>query len=530
MIGKRRMLNVKSLDVLRNPCINTVYISGETKMINLREAVRDAHIISCIAYNGYPKIFEFAIYKFLMLFTQNIYRPTWDEIEDLWGAGKFDMDVFDAYTAKYECDGFSFDLFGDIPFMQMSKKEFAEKEWSGKSEPIAVLDPLLKTGNNEIFFGMTKRDPSKKVEDTYTFSDEKLFASILCAALYPLFTGAGYVPSATGSSGSTPVCALYSGDNLFETLILNYAYMTKQEYENTVPFWEKEDRLPDLTKTPESYLNYACIPSAKISLKDADSAIRVVKGNGLYTSGEKPQELLSDYLVQNDPNLILRETQETATDENGKKTKVSKNIPLTSHKLKKGIYLQLARIDVMRSIDNSKKKLIYDKLELLGLEDKKLTVTFYGQGIKSTSGDYVEIYETFNGIDAVFLSEKSQERARVVTDYISETNQKLAYIYEQYINEIRTKTNKIDSPQKTSDICAEYLDDIREIFLNKYAPVIEGNGDIKDIKLDISRICRDKFASLPVLAGDYITKGKWANILYYSLDALTNPKKKGEKK
>ena len=510
---------MNSFNVLREPCINAIYKSGESKLITLRDVFRDSKQILKFQYNGYPKAFEFALYRLIVLLALRIYRITWDDLEDILKNG-FDMDIFDRYTEKLERDGVSFDLFGDVPFLLTPRADFTKREYN-KTAPLSVLNPFMKTGHNEIFYNIKRKNTIRPVEEGYEFNDEELFAAVVFNALYSMYSGMGSTPCATGSLGGIPVCVLYQGDNLHETIILNMPYMTKREHEDTLPYWERHSRVIDLTKLPESFINYACVPTMKVTLKEAKGAIRVVKCGSLYDKGSKPQDLLKDYLLQRDPNLVTKEFWETATDENGKRVKTAKDIPLTSHALKKGTFLQLARIDSARIISNDRKKLIYDKLDILGLTDKKLTITFYAQAIKSPSGDHVDVCETFSGIDAIFLSDRSQERARLVTAHIDATNDRLAYMYSQYVNDIRTESAGSENAQSTENICAGYLDEIKELFTTKYIPMIEGDGDIQDVLLDISKTCRETFDALPTLQNNYITKGRWSNMLYYSLKKLT---------
>lgn len=490
-------------NVLNTPCINTIYLSGEEKMVSLRAIIKEAHQIKELAYHYSPKMDEFALYKFLILLLQDVYRPLWDDLADLWKRGSFDIEVFDNYVRDFEEGGFSFDLLGDRPFMQMFPQDYSDTEIKDTLSPISCLSPAMRSGNNDVFFGIRRRDGSAPVEESYEMDIERMFASLISTMLFPVFTGSGYCPSATGGSGSTPVCALYSGVNLFETIILNMTDMTSTEYDQTLPFWKQCPHIFCIADMKESYLNYACVPSARIMLVDGDDGIKVLKKSIKYEKGSKPQELLAGYMLLHDPNVI------TKTIKNGE-------APLTAHSIQRGTYLQLSRLDhhIM-----GEKKLIYDKLEEFSETDKKITVSFYGEGVKSTSGDYATIYERFDDIDACFLTQKSQENAHLVTEYIQLSEKELGYATDQYLKHVLTGDANVKAVSRSLSLCQEFIDDMREEFTCRYIGYIESDRIIEIIQ-DINWFCIEKFESQPVIGADYITRGTWSKILKRRLKKL----------
>ena len=490
-------------NVLITPCVNVKYISGQEKLISLRDVVNDAHQIKELAYHYAPKMDEFALYKFMILLLQDVYRPLWDDFSVLWDRGSFDIDMFDSYTKDFEGSGFSFDLLGDRPFMQMFPEDYSNTEIKDVLSPISCLSPAMRSGNNDVFFGIKRKNGLAPVEESYEMDLERMFASLISTMLYPVFTGSGYCPSATGGSGSTPVCALYSGNNLFETIILNMTDMTSKEYSQTLPFWKQCPHTLDIADIKESYLNYACIPSARIMLVDTGDGIKVLKKSIKYEKGNKPQELLAGYMMLHDPNVITKRIKDGEA-------------PLTAHSIQRGTYLQLSRLDHQIM---GEKKLIYDKLEEFGETDKKISISFYGEGVKSTSGGYATIYERFEDIDACFLTQKSQENAHLVTDYIKLSEKELGYATDQYLKHVLTGDANVQAISRSLLLCQEYIDDMREEFTGRYIYAIE-SGKIAETIQDINTLCAAKFESQPVIGADYITRGIWFKILNARLTKL----------
>lgn len=506
-------------NVLITPCVNVKYISGQEKLISLRDVVNDAHQIKELAYHYAPKMDEFALYKFMVLLLQDVYRPLWEDLSDLWNRGSFDIDMFDTYTKDFEDSGFSFDLLGERPFMQMFPQDYSNTEIIDDLSPISCLSPAMRSGRNDVFFGIRRKNGLAPVEESYEMDLERMFASLIRTMLYPIFTGStggsstpsssssriGYCPSATGGSGSTPVCALYSGKNLFETIILNMTDMTSKEYSQTLPFWKQYPHTLSIADIKESYLNYACVPSARIMLVDTGDGIKVLKKSIKYEKGNKPQELLAGYMMLHDPNVITKRIKDGEA-------------PLTAHSIQRGTYLQLSRLDHQIM---GEKKLIYDKLEEFGETDKKISVSFYGEGVKSNSGDYATIYERFEDIDACFLTQKSQENAHLVTDYIKLSEKELRYATDQYLKHVLTGDANVQDVSRSLSLCQEYIDDMREEFTGRYIYAIE-SGEIAETIRDINTLCANKFESQPVIGADYITRGTWSKILKTRLKKLLN--------
>jgi len=516
---------MKSFNVMYDKWIPVELLTGEKITLSLHETVEKMPLIKKISYPGYPKINEFAIYKFLFLFLQNIFRPDSEDIPDMYEEGCLDISKIDTYIEDFEKKGFSFDLYGDTPFMQAWPDDISEKD-SSKVAPISVLNGLLLTGTNPIFFMAPRRNNRKdKVEDMYEMTDAELCINLLGAILFPLFTGAGYVASATGGSGCTPVCALYSGRNLFETFMLNMADMSKEEYRNTVPYWENKSRIPDLTTLKESYINYAVIPSAKFRLFEIDGKTKVLKAICEYPKNAKP-EIFKEYLTRYDPNLLTIETKKSVKSEDGKSESTSTYVPLTAHDTQRpeyrGTFKCLAYLDPMRYIAGGQKQLITSRIQELGLKNGKISVTFYAQGIKTTSNDYADIYETFDNIDPEFLSVRAQERAKIIVSHINRVMEKLKEVTQGYVQEATLhKSDKAMIKKSTHTFCTGFLNDIYQDFINIYVKRIESDEDIKAIIQDIDKSCYKKFKQFPVIAQDYITFGNWSNILFYETNKLT---------
>src|SRR5690349_6515229 len=107
------MSEPRSYDLLCQPWIPIVWKSGAVNKVGIREALKRAAEICCIAHTA-PFI-EFGLYRLLITIVLDAYivaekRPTIGKMRQMIEASKFDECVIQEYLTKY---GEGFELWGD---------------------------------------------------------------------------------------------------------------------------------------------------------------------------------------------------------------------------------------------------------------------------------------------------------------------------------------------------------------------------------------------------------------------------------
>lgn len=256
------------LNVITDKWIRVQNLDGFIEMIGIREAIVNAEKYRCIAMADEDPMYEYCVYRLLGGFVQAAYHID-RQIEWLEDSIPFDASTFDAYVAKCEGNGTSFDVFDkEKPFMQLnwnqlpdSAKKYidmplAETKQKGKAEkPSNFIKPVSKislydvSATNRIFgfqlgknarkYRQAHKNADTAVENQCELSKRDFFLNLLVTQLG--LTPAGSSASVTKRTGSGPVYFVIQGKNLWETLLLNCG----DKYDG-VPIWEWTIYAPEM--------------------------------------------------------------------------------------------------------------------------------------------------------------------------------------------------------------------------------------------------------------------------------------------
>ena len=194
-----------SFNVLEEGWIPVETLDGKRELLGIRQVLEQAHTLRVIR-DASPLI-EYSLYRFLQVFLMDALRPeNSDELEDMLGAGKFDMEAVEAYIATCKAEGVSFDLFDEKrPFLQTIEG------CGDKPGPVSRLDYFIPSGEEHTHFD------HRNIAEIKVSYDEA--ARLLLQHFW--FAGAEGSGYYYGINGNPPYYALVVGDNLFQTLAEN---------------------------------------------------------------------------------------------------------------------------------------------------------------------------------------------------------------------------------------------------------------------------------------------------------------------
>ncbi|MBD3376140.1 type I-E CRISPR-associated protein Cse1/CasA [candidate division KSB1 bacterium] len=235
------------------PCI----VNGRRKELSLKEALIRSHNIREI-HDSSPLV-SISLFKLLLTLIYRIfsfeYRKDWEENwEILWEKRKFNQKKIDEYFRNWKHRFFLFDQ--ERPFYQYPKNNFEKLQ--KKSVSRLAID--FSSGQNPTLFDHTTDDLMLELKPS------EAARLLISQQSYALQEGRGY------SNGplSKGIIVLAVGDNLFETLLLNYCHPDFDRNLAGSPIWEKEELSdPSLNKKrlyPENYMEYLTWQSRKILL------------------------------------------------------------------------------------------------------------------------------------------------------------------------------------------------------------------------------------------------------------------------
>ena len=486
------------------------FIPTDKGMISVFDCIGYAHEVKEIRYSKLP-MFEFCLYRFLIALAMDVYKITDNDLEDLADEGCFDPRVLEDYISKYMKEGFSFELFDEeTPFLQAPKGAFKHPE---KTSPIAVLNPSYLTGNNPIFYGQPVGKYDKKnVQDRYEMDDAELFACLIFDQMYPVYTGAGYAPCLGGCAAGTPISVLYTGKNLFETILLNVPSMKKSEYENALPLWRnKAGYVQDPFTHPQDILSLAFYPSAKIMVtKDKTVLKEAVK----YSEAEKKaKENTNSLFMRNARHLILKEEKEkvyafVATEDTPLWTLLAK---LNPEKITK---------NSMSLIEDAGLKGILSK------EDLHVSIYSY-QLISKQKKTAFSDKQTFC-VSPQMLTIENQDILRMITDFLELATEELQSVMQNYRGYALeyAKTSRDSTVKKNGSFEYDMINGLiryeGDKFVHQMIPqVVNKTASIEEILRQISIDCLVTFRNIPVVRNDYYTKSRYTKDLEKGLERAT---------
>lgn len=194
-----------SYQLLEEPWIPVVDLTGEKKLLGIRTLLEQAHLLQEIS-DPSPLV-EYGLYRLLVVFLMDALRPQdEDELEELLEAKQFPMETIERYISTCQSEGVTFDLFDrERPFLQAPFNE----AWDKQIKPASVLDYTIPSGNNHIHF-----DHRQSEDISFSYAQAARFLPTV-----QLFCTAGVQGYPSGINGAPPYYAVLQGENLFETLI-----------------------------------------------------------------------------------------------------------------------------------------------------------------------------------------------------------------------------------------------------------------------------------------------------------------------
>lgn len=300
------------LNVITDNWIRAQDLDGTIKMIGIREAIVNAEKYRGIVMADEDPMFEYCVYRLLGGFVQAAYNIDY-QIEWLEDSIPFDASAFDAYVAKCEENGTSFDVFDkekpfmqitwdqltdstkkyiDVPLNQLPEKASAKEINASFLKPVSKISLYDVSATNRIFgfqlgknarkYRQTHRNADTAAENQCELSKRDFFLNLLVTQLG--LTPAGSSASVTKRTGSGPVYFVIQGKNLWETLLLNCG----EKYDG-VPIWEWKTYAPEMYCVKNNgWLTELFIPCRNIRYGGVDE-------NGMVTTVYFEDRNFKDY-------------------------------------------------------------------------------------------------------------------------------------------------------------------------------------------------------------------------------------------
>ncbi len=313
---RTRMEKSMHLDVYRAPWIDVKFLDGHEERLSLRDCLEKATLIQSLEIKDARfELDNVAPYTLLTLILGRIYKPDSNDKQDMLSRGSFDLAKIDTYISSCEENGVSFDVFDESrPFLQDPVTRNGSKV-----ESVGMLDPMMVSGNNAVFYGSSRFDGLgdwKTAEDILCMTPSQFIASVTRNHMYSNASGQA---GATGyATAQAPLHCIIYGRNLFETLIISIPSITDKKLSG-VPLWERpyDMSVPEIMEKYGTldYLSLALLPGRSVRFHDIENGmVKSItwKGN-LYkgTAKKEPKEFKESFFKKGGTgfNIIIKETE-----------------------------------------------------------------------------------------------------------------------------------------------------------------------------------------------------------------------------
>ena len=290
------------LDVYRGPWIDAIYQDGHVEKLSLRDCLVQAkNIKSLDIFDANYALDKTVPYTLLTMILGRVFYPSdSDKLVMLANSDGFDMEPIDLYIEECEEKSISFDVFDEhYPFLQdweyQTRQEAKKDKKKVDMTSIGILDPLMVSGNNTVFYHNKNYDTGgDPVQDILFMTPPQYIASVARNHMYHnpsgQSCGTGYSPS------QPPLHCIIHGKNLFETLIISIPNDLCG-----VPLWERkyDMTVPEIVDQYEEidYISAAFLPTTSIRFgKIENGMVKNIFYNGNIYKGkdkEKPKEYAS---------------------------------------------------------------------------------------------------------------------------------------------------------------------------------------------------------------------------------------------
>lgn len=246
---------IATFNLIDEPWIPCIDLKGEPRLLGLRQILLEAHTIRSLNTESPPE--GVAVTRLLLAILHATYRGP-AEVGDwslTWQTGAWDEKIVGGYLDKRKD---RFDLFDkQYPFLQAADERV-------KPKSIAALRHEFASGNNATLFDHTLDDQPPEL------SPAEAARSLLTAMSFGLAGLSGFAEKFTSATCAGGVIFLAQGDNLFETLALNWV---RYDEDSPIPIvgkdraaWETDDPWRPLRTRPLGYLDYLTWPNRRILL------------------------------------------------------------------------------------------------------------------------------------------------------------------------------------------------------------------------------------------------------------------------
>ncbi len=264
-------MNRLSFNVIAEPWIPVIRRDGSRDELGILQCLKQSHELKEI-YDS-ALIIEFGIYRLLVAFVLDILiladrRPEdYLDLKNLIENRQFYTQMIENYTKQ--C-GDVFDLFHpERPFLQ-AKMDTSELK------PLACLFPATPSGTNVSHW-------HHQPEDNFSVSVHEAVRLLTTISPFMIAGGSGLSPSI---NGAPPIYALPTGENVFETIVLNIPLRANQESGNGVIAW-RNDRSPGQERSQATTVESLTWRPRQIQLKpEIDDAGKVYVRSMKFKKGD----------------------------------------------------------------------------------------------------------------------------------------------------------------------------------------------------------------------------------------------------
>lgn len=430
-------------DVLHEPWITARHPDGIMDTFGIYDLLCSAHELTEIV-DANPH-FEFGVYRMLFVFLMDAYRPQdQDAILDLLKEGRFDPEVLDRYINTCRSEGVTFDLFDpDRPFLQCGESEW---EADAAEKTIAVLNPVVPSGNNHVHFDHT----FAKVQ-TMTLPDA---AKALCAV--NLFSTAGAQGYPSTPNGAPPLYCMVKGNNLFETLVWGMVPANQYErYAEPSVIWRWKGKIEAKAPVASTSLLYGLLfPCRRVRLMPGTDEGQTVS-KVFFEQGMNYQ----NYAAWIDPHVAYRKNKNDET------VNIKPNMTRESWR----------DLDSLIHYKNGAPAVVNQYLDIVSdsgcAPDKRLALMTYA--VVTNQAAYLDMKRGEYSVPVELA--RSEFRYKAMQGGITELENgggRLSFALQCLQKELREKRNPGAFASEANRTLDRYFFTCRQRFLNEYCPAL----------------------------------------------------------
>lgn len=250
------------------PCLMN---NGKRKPLSIRGVFAEAHDVRELL-DASPLVTVSLHRLLLAILHRALMGPVNMEAwKDLWNARQLEMTKLDKYFKDHWHRFFLFD--DKRPFYQVPKMEVK------KTHPVQRLAQELSSGENKAWFDHNQND------QPVNLSKAEVARYLIATQAFALKGGQSEgTPNFTDAPLARNLLVLIRGDNLFETLMLNFVEYTHikpfrlsstKAIDDDKPIWEQEEIPKAHTASPHGYTNYLTWRSRDMHLIDTPAGMTV---------------------------------------------------------------------------------------------------------------------------------------------------------------------------------------------------------------------------------------------------------------